>query len=87
MQDMVGIGVSQALPRRPGERRGPYAAASHFSAGLEGFRNNKTRWLWVPAVRRDDDLRGVSQLKQFRKSVSYPAARYARVMENCSPKK
>ena len=38
-----------ASPRRPGERRDPYAVSYRWSDGVGTFCNNEHLWLWVPA--------------------------------------
>src|SRR5216683_5230286 len=49
-----------SLNRRPGgrTRRGPYPAGPRLGRMADAFLNNSSRWLWIPAPRRDDhDLR------------------------------
>jgi hypothetical protein len=42
--------IAKLFPRRPGEGRDPYAAASRFrKVGVDTLRDNFGRWLWVPA--------------------------------------
>jgi len=38
------------FPRRPGERRDPYAVSYRLGDGVETFCNNEHQGLWVPAL-------------------------------------